>query len=810
MSLVRGYIRPLLLLLPALCQAQTQQGYIITTVAGGGLPLTPLPATSVSTPLPQSVAADAAGNVFFTTLNCVFKVDKYGVFTRVAGKSTLTGYSGDGDWATSAQLNTLKGIALDTAGNLYIADSGSNVIRKVTADGIIATVAGTGTPGYSGDGGRATAAQLNSPAGVAVDASGDLYIANTANRVVRKMAPNGTISTVVGNGTAGRSGDGGPATSAQLTGPTGVAADSFGNLYVADGSIRKVGADGTISTVTISDELTQSALVSGFQWRTLALAVDASGNLYTSDSFYADLGFPTDGFSVGPYCSVHETTRNGVVTVVAGQGNCAYSGDGAAAGAALWTPQGVAVDASGNVYIADTGNGRVREVTAGTITTIAGGGIAGGFSGDGGPATDAQFGLGGVGLDALGNLYLTDALNNRVRKVVADGTITTVAGNGTAGYSGDGGPATGAKLSSPSAANGDASGTLYIADAGNNVVRKVSPNGTITTVAGNGKVGYSGDGGPAVAAELNDPVSVAPDAFGNLYISDSRNNAVRKVAANGIITTVVAGGQGTALAEPLQVATDTQGNLYIADWLYDEIPKVTANGTLTTLLIDPTSGDAPAGVAVDSLGNVYFAASLHNRVRKAAADGAIATIAGGDGPVYSPGYSGDGGLGTSAKLNFPQSIAVSGTGDVYIADQDNDVVRLLVPVGGHALLGASMTHSENFAQGQMAATYSVVVSNNSLAGPTRGTVTVTEIPPAGLEFRYMSGIGWSCSGSTCTRSDALSAGASFAPITVNVTVAHETASQAINQVTVTGGGSPATIASDATTILTKKPPPRRR
>ena len=797
----------LLVLAVALCPAQTQQGYIITTVAGGGLPLTPLPARNVPIPSPQSVAADAAGNVFFTAYNCVFKVERSGVLTRVAGKSTLPGYSGDGTWATSAQLNNPKGLALDTAGNLYIADSGNNVVRKVTADGIITTVAGIGTPGYSGDGGPAVAAQLNSPGGVALDPSGNLYVADTGNHVIRKVAANGTMSTVAGNGKQGYSGDGGPATSAQLTSPASVAADSFGNLYVADGFIRKVTADGKIATVSIGD-YPQGANVG---WTTSALAVDASGNLYTSD-YGQYICIPEVPPLFCDFCRVHEVRRqDGAVSVVAG-----------ACGP-------LAVDASTNVYVGD-GN-LVREVAAvaGTITTIAGDGTSGRSSGDGGPAVNAQlllfnpassFAVGGVALDAPGNLYIAETLSNRVRKVTTDGTITTVAGGGAGG--GDGGPATSASVSQPTDVAVDAAGNLYIAeDLYSPAIRKVTANGTITTVAGNGKGGYSGDGGPATAAQLNSPAGVTVDASGGLYISDHYSEAVRKVATNGIISTVAGngnagfsgdGGPATSaqFRTPEGLTVDSLASIYVADSDNNRIRKVTASGTITTVAGDGTTSvlSGPQGVAVDSQRNLYVADSLNQRVRKVVSGGTITTIAGNG----VRGYGGDGVPATGAQLNFPSRIAVSGTGDVYVTDSGNDVVRLLWPLGVHAVLGATMTHAENFTQGQTAATYSVVVSNNSLAGPTSGTVTVTEIPPAGLVLLYMSGIGWNCSGNSCTRSDVLGAGASFAPITINVAVSQQAASQAINQVSVTGGGSPAASASDATTILATRPvrEPRRR
>lgn len=353
--------------------------------------------------------------------------------------------------------------------------------------GDIYTVAGNGTAGYAGDGGPATAAELNYTFSVAVDASGNFYIADTDNNAIREVAATthtqygipmlaGYIYTVAGNGTNGYSGDGGPATSAEISQATGVAVDTSGNLYIAD--------------------LDNSVI----------RRVDAAG----------------------------------IITTVAGNGTAGYAGDGGpATSAELAFPFGVATDASGNIYIADTANDVIRKVnTAGIITTVAGNGTAG-YSGDGGPATSAELNTPiSAALDTAGNLYIADSANNTIRKVDTAGIITTAAGNGAAGYSGDGGPAINAELDTPFGAALSPSGNLYIADSYNNVVRRVDTTGIITTVAGTGTAGYSGDGGPATSAELNGTYGVALDAFGNLYIADANNSVIRLVAAAYALLTI--------------------------------------------------------------------------------------------------------------------------------------------------------------------------------------------------------------------------------------------------------------------------------
>jgi uncharacterized repeat protein (TIGR03803 family) len=331
-----------------------------------------------------------------------------GIIMTVAGNG-IGNYCCDGGVATNAELNYPFGVAVDATGNLFIADTSNNRIRKVGINGIISTVAGGG--GYQpGDGGAATNAELNYPFGVAVDATGNLFIADEGNNRIRKVGTNGIITTVAGNGTNGYTGDGGAATSAELAGPSGVVVDATGNLFIADGfsRVRKVGT-------------------------------------------------------------------NGIITTVAGNGTNGYSGDGGAAtNAELFWPSGVAVDATGNLFIADTYNQRIRKVgTNGIITTVAGNGTNG-YSGDGSVATNAELYYPvGVAVYATGNLFIADFWNNRIREVGTNGIITTVAGNGTFGYTGDGSVATNAELYYPRGVAVDATGNLLIADEGNNRIRKV-------------------------------------------------------------------------------------------------------------------------------------------------------------------------------------------------------------------------------------------------------------------------------------------------------------------------------------------------
>jgi uncharacterized protein (TIGR03437 family) len=326
------------------------------------------------------------------------------------------------------------------------------------------------------------------------------------------------------------------------------------------------------------------------------------------------------------FCS-QASGQSGIVMTVAGNGTQGFSGDGGpATSASFFDPDGVAVDTSGNFFIADTYNNRIRKVSASRIiTTVAGNGTQG-FSGDGGPATSASFFYPhGVAVDAAGNVFIADTFNNRIRKVSAGGIVTTIAGGGTAGL-GDGGPATSASLSSPTVVAVDASGNLFIADPYNNRIRKVSASGIITTVAGNGTQGFGGDGGPATSASLDTPFGVAVDSSGNLFIADTGNYRIRKVSASGIITTVagngtpgLAGDGGAATSASLSlayaVAVDVSGNLFIADTYNDRIRQVSAGGIITTVAgVGTVPFVYPTGVAVDASGNLFIADTEDNRI----------------------------------------------------------------------------------------------------------------------------------------------------------------------------------------------------
>jgi uncharacterized protein (TIGR03437 family) len=531
------------------------------------------PAVNAKLSFPWGVAVDKAGDVFILdTFNYrVRKVSKTGIITTLAQVDAWAlAADGDGNVFVTAPgaaiarippngaMSSVAGtggwsLAVDTEGSLFVAD-GNATVRKVSPGGAMTIVAGNGTWGYSGDGGPATNAEFANPSGVAVDGEGNLFITDRVSYRVRKVSANGGVTTVAGNGTGHffadcsaswyRAADGGdgPARSAQLAYPLGVAVGRDGSVFIADTTghqVRKVSADGTITTL-------------------------------------------------------------------AGTGTCGFSGDGGSATKAqLNWPTAVTVDGSGNVYIGDFSNQRIRKVSAGgIISTVAGTGVAG-FSGDGGPATDARLRLdcdntvcGGIAVDSRGNLFIADTGNNRIRRISPDGTIATVAGTGVMGFAGDGGPAVNAQISIPRGLAVDAGDNLYIAEDGG--IRKVAPDGTITTIAG-GPLPYpvrgpSGDDGPATKARLGWPVGVAADRAGNLFIADPGFNfetgdagddpavdhRIRRISPDGTISTVAGNGSHdftgdggaavtAALNGPMGVAVAADGNVYIADSLNREV-----------------------------------------------------------------------------------------------------------------------------------------------------------------------------------------------------------------------------------------------
>lgn len=728
---------------------------IITTIAGG----IPQSGPALQVPLiPEGITLDAAGNLFIAdaTNGVIRKIDSSGTMSIVAGNRTL-GDRGDNGPALNASLSAPLAVAVDSAGNIFVADPGNNRIRKIDhATQQITTVAGQGFCGFSGDGLPATSTSICNPTGVALDSAGNLIIADSGNNRVRKVDhATQIISTIAGTGGFGFTGDGGLATNASFATLGHIAIDSAGNLFIADvqnNRVRKVDhATQIITTVAGNGASVFSgdggpAINAGLIFPS-RIAISASGALFIAD---------------GVNSRVRRVDPSGLITTVAGNGIRGFAGDGGpAVRASLDSPSGMVLDSAGNLLIADNGTNRIRIVDpVGTIHTIAGNGEAG-FAGDNGPATDALLlQPSDAVLDEAGNMFIADWKNNRVRKVDTKGVITTFAGNGQAGFSGDGGPASSAKLNLPSGLAIDHNGNLFVADEGNSRVRKIDPQGIITTVAGNGVAFvFSGDGGPAVNASLT-PLRLALDSAGNLFIADSFVNRVRMVNPAGIITTVAGtssrgfSGDGdpainASLNDPVGLALDNAGNLFIADSLNNRIRRIDPAGIITTVAGNGTAGggsagnpaietplNLPTGIVIDPSGNLLIA-DVTDRIQKVDSAGIITTLVG----IGAPGFSPDGVLGLDAKFNIPSSVRVNAAGNLLITDQYNNRIRkaVFVPLAKDQQFvftlqdqSVPITLTGASPRGDVPLTFSIVQAprNGILSGlvPATGAVVYTPAP----------------------------------------------------------------------------------
>ncbi len=544
---------------------------------------------------PNSVAIDSTGDLVVTDEgfrdHTVWRIDPAGNGSLLAGRSRQRGGFADGPSAQESRLYYPRGIAIDGAGNTYVADGRNHRVRKIDLSGAVTTIAGTGEQGYGGDGGPALAAMLNWPSDVHVGGAGHIYVSESSNHTVRRIDSQGIIETIAGTGSPGYSGDGGPAEQAQLA-----------------------------------------------------------------------------------------------------------------------SPRAILVTAAGELFIAETANDRIRKVdVAGVISTFAGTGTA--FARrNGGSAALAQFGYPfGIAADANGNVYVADS--NQIRKIGSDGMISAVAGTGTYGFSGDGGPAIEAQLGSPGALAVDIAGNLYVGGSDDRV-RRIDGAGIITTIAGTGESGFAGDGGPATAAQLNDPRAIAVDSLGNVYIADYFNHRVRRVDALGVITTfagsgvpdrtseygyVLATGESesdyspqpdgsapaaqTRLTTPFGLGVDADNNVYVADRGNRSLPEARIGKILASSpdrVITPLDlRDVPrfsTDFAIDAEGNTYFTYS--GSVLKYSTDGAVSTIAG-RGETRP---TGDGEPAAGVKIGQFLRIAPDELGNVWIADSSNRRVHVLEPV----------------------------------------------------------------------------------------------------------------------------------
>lgn len=602
------------------------QSYLIQTVAGTTRLQNGASATSTPLRYPWGAVEDAKGEVYIADArdNRILMIGTDGTIHIVAGTG-LPGFAGDGGPALNAQLNGPRGLCLDGKGGLYVADYDNSRVRLINLNtGTINTVAGNGNYQWSGDQGPASLAGVD-PDDIALDSAGNLYIADYFNNRIREVAAGSQIiSTLAGTTVYGDAGDGGPASKAVLDGPLGVSVSAQGILYFADifnnyvrqinlktGMINAFAGNGNVG---LMDGVAAATSPMAFP---IGTAVEADGNVLILEDNYIQ----------------RVTLPDNTIHIVAGSATLGYSGDGGAVSQAMFSfPVSLSTAANGDYIISDTGNFRVRRVTGSVINLVAGTSV-----GNNVPATSTFLNQPtGVAVGTNGFTF-PDSSDSMVRSVTG-GVITNIAGNGVASN----GPG---ELAFPSGVALDGQGNVYVADTGNNRVLRLVKGGSFQTVAGTGTAGYSGDHGNAAEAKLNSPTSVAVDASGNVYIADNGNCVIRMVDMNQNITTIAGNG----------VCAST-GN----------------NGPASSAAVDAFV------ISLDNAGNLFFAEPATDRVRRINLNSMMVIPVAG---IGSPGYSGDGGDASTAQLNDPAGVAVDLKGNVFISDTGNAVVRMITTAG---------------------------------------------------------------------------------------------------------------------------------
>jgi trimeric autotransporter adhesin len=625
-----------------------------------------------------------------------YRIDTFAGGTNVA----------DNGPAVSALLLQAQGIAFDTEHRLYIADAGDNRVRRVENDGTIVTFAGTGLAGFSGDNGPAKDAQLRAPYGLAIDVHDNVYIADLGNSRVRKVTADGTIATIAGGGltTPGGDNDGGLATDYVLGSPRDLAVGVDGTVFLSDFShhqVYQVDSGSTLITLAGTGQAGQgSDFGAAFLTPLIApagLALLNNGSLLVCDSgnhmvrrivgsriqpfvAHSASGLPIH-FSVPTGIAVKP---DGSILIADQAAGVVYQIDKSGQAVPLHAPAGgIAADDRGNVFVSS--QGLVSQLKQDGSLVLVAGSTNTHFLGEAVDATAARLDHpSAVTMDGAGNTYIADTGNNRIRKVDSHGTITTFAGNGSAGYSGDGGLAIDAQLNHPSALALDANGNLLVADTGNNVIRKVTADGAISTVAGTGNPGVATDAQPAIAAPLNAPAGIVISGH-SVFIADTGNHSVRVIDAEGNIRRVAGmdasgsdGDNGPALSAHLQMprglAFDGKGNLFIADQAAGNVRRVDADGNIASIT-NPSNGPwvAPTGVIVTPNGSVLVIDAGTNELRNVLPDSSSVLLAG----TGSAGYSGDQGPAVAAQLSSPTGLFASTNGSIHIADTGNGRVRIL-------------------------------------------------------------------------------------------------------------------------------------
>ena len=616
---------------------------------------------------PRNIVVPASGGTYTANFAAVGPQTGSFFFAPFSGQSVIGSEDGAGG-IQAAQFRGVSGIAIDRHGNLFLADQGSHTIRKASPDGIVSTLAGLdGNYGYVN--GTVTQARFNAPRGVAVDAGGNVYVIERYNYAIRKITPDGNVTTLAGFGTESAHVDG-TGGSARFTELYGIVVDESGTLFVSEYSgatIRKVTASGIVTTIAgsfnSSGNINGTGTVARFT-RPMGLDFDADKNLIVADG-----------------ATIRRVTTNGVATTVAGTGVGGY-GDGPCSNAQFDGASSVAVDSDNNIFVTDRNNYVIRRIsTNGTVSTVAG--VAGSWIVANGTGTVARFTDPTAITYLNGNFYIAEQNRSRtIRKLTLPDTVSSFCGLGSAGYSDGAGLA--ATFRSPKGIAFDASGNLLVADWWHYILRKVDRRGTTTTIAGKANSsGYTNGMGSSVRfGNLGD---VAVDTIGNVYVVDVSNHAIRKVDPNGMVTTFAGGsygtndgvGAGAKFNQPRGIALDTTGNFYVADNMNHTIRKITPDGTVTTFAGLPQNSGvsdgngstarfyAPEDVVCDAQGNVFVADAANNTIRKITPARDVSTFAG------SAGNSGNtDGQGATARFNRPHYLAKDKSGNLYVTDNN--------------------------------------------------------------------------------------------------------------------------------------------
>ena len=669
--------------------------------------------------------------------------------SSIAG-SGASGYI-DGTTA-SPKYYSPTGVVVAASGNIYIADSQNHCVRKITAAGLVSTFAGTGVAGFVN--GAANVAQFNIPYSIAVDASENVYVTESNSFAVRKITQAGVVSTFAGNVTTSGFLDG-LNTVALFSSPKGLTVDTLGNVYVADATnnrIRKISSTGTVITIAgdgTAGYLDGQGTAAKFN-SPIGIAVSASGIIYVSDASNN---------------RIRAISNTGLVTTLAGSGSPGGVVNGQGTAAQFNAPRGLAVDGSGNLCVVDYNNNCIRKITSsGLVSTLAGTGAFGSVNGIGSIATFKY--PEGLGFDSSGNVFVADGTNNCIRKITITGDTSTYSGTATRGLeNGQGG--TMAMFNNPVALVITSTGVAYVIDDFNSCIRKVATDGIVSTFAGNVTAGYVD--GQGATAYFNNPKGIAIDVAGNIYVADTYNNRIRKITSTGVVTTIAGDGtagyldgQGTTAKfnNPYGLTVDTAGNIYVADTKNNRIRKISTTGLVTTVAgyilsgyVDGASTVArfknPQGITIDNAtGILYVVDTTNNRIRKIATDGTVSTFAG----SYA-GYSD--GQGTLAYFNNPIGITIDGSGNLYIGDYYNSVVRKIDNTGLVSTYAGSGVSQFLDGIGNVASFYYPV----GVAADTLGNVyvadsytqrirkitslapyTITPILPIGISFNTTTGV----------------------------------------------------------------------